>query len=46
MLCAYEMIEYFYSVAKPYCRKKKKLVHVKFFKKTKIKTSAKITWYW
>ena len=45
MLCAYEIIEYFYSVAKPYCRKKK-LVHVQFFKKTKIKTSAKITWYW
>ena len=22
MLCAYEMVEYFYSVAKPYCRKK------------------------
>ena len=22
MLCAYEIIEYYYSVAKPYCRKK------------------------
>ena len=32
MLCAYEMIEYFYSVANRICRKKKqkkkKLVHV------------------
>ena len=45
MRCAYEMIEYFCSVVKPYCRK-----IVLFFKKQKrhlnLKTFAKITWYW
>ena len=45
MRCAYEMIECFCSVAKPYCRK-----IVLFFKKPKphlnLKTFAKITCYW
>ena len=41
MLYAYEMIEFFYSVANRIVekkKKKKKLVHVQFFKTTKTKT--------
>ena len=49
MLCANEMIEYFYSVAKPYCRTKPRQ-SIKKVKnkqnKNKNKTLANITCYW
>ena len=43
MLCAYEIIEYYYSVAKPYCRKK--AITCIVFQKNKNKTLAETTWY-
>ena len=43
MLCAYEIIEYYYSVAKPYCRKK--AIACIVFLKNKNKTLAETTWY-
>ena len=48
MLCANEMIEYFYSVAKPYCRTKPRQSIVKKVKnkQNKNKTLANITCYW
>ena len=50
MLCANEMIEYFYSVAKPYCGTKPRQSIVKKVKnkqnKNKNKTLANITCYW
>ena len=39
VLCAYEMTEYFYSVAKPYCSlEAKDYLHTKFLSTTKTKT--------
>ena len=43
ILCAYEIVEYYYSVAKPYYRKK--AITCIVFQKNKNKTLAETTWY-